>query len=193
MKRICVFTGSSRGERPEYGRAAEELAHELVARGMGLVYGGSNVGLMGLMANAMLKHGGHVIGVIPEALVAKEIAHQGLSELRITGSMHERKAVMVELADGFVALPGGLGTLEEFFEVLTWAQLGFHTKPCGIVNTLGYFDRLLAFLDHSVEERFVGSENRSMVLSEATPRALLDRMASFTAPKVEKWMDRNSL
>ena len=163
LKRICVFAGSSAGSQPEYARTANDLGRALADRQIDLVYGGARVGLMGVVADAVLASGGQVVGGIPEALVAKEVAHQGLSELRIVGSMHERKAAMAELADGFIALPGGWGTLEEFFEVLTWGQLGLHRKPCGLLNTTGYFDGLLSFVDHSIHEGFVRREYRRMI------------------------------
>jgi uncharacterized protein (TIGR00730 family) len=147
---------------------------------------------MGALADAVLAAGGHVTGVIPEALVAKEVAHAGLSDLRVVASMHERKAVMADLADGFIALPGGWGTLEEFFEVLTWGQLGLHRKPCGLLNVRGYFDGLLAFIDHSINERFVRRDNRALVLVGDAPDALLDRFEQYVPPAVEKWIDRAS-
>jgi hypothetical protein len=192
MKHICVFTGANPGASTEYERAARELGCALVERGSTLVYGGANVGLMGVLADSVLERGGHVIGVIPADLVAKEVAHQGLSDLRIVPSMHERKALMSELSDAVVALPGGLGTLEELFEMLTWSQLGLHQKPCGILNVLGYFDRLLGFLDHAVSERFITREHRGMLLSESNAKELLDRMFMYRAPVVEKWLDRAS-
>lgn len=192
MTRLCVFTGSSSGARPEYRAAATELGRLLAARGIGLVYGGARVGLMGAVADAVLAGGGEAIGVIPEALVAKEVAHAGLTELRIVGSMHERKAQMVDLADAFVALPGGWGTLEEFFEVLTWLQLGLHRKPCGLLNTQGYFDGLLAFLAHTIHERFVRTEYAAALTVATAPAELLDRLRSTTPPAVEKWLDRAS-
>ena len=147
---------------------------------------------MGVLADAVLQAGGHVIGVIPEALAAREVAHRGLPDLRVVRSMHERKATMADLADGFIALPGGLGTLEELFEIVTWAQLGLHGKPCGLVNAAGYFDHLIAFLDHAVEARFVRPEHRALMLVETDLAALLDRFASFVAPRLEKWIDRDS-
>jgi uncharacterized protein (TIGR00730 family) len=147
---------------------------------------------MGALADAVLAAGGHVTGVIPQALVAKEVAHAGLSDLRVVASMHERKALMADLADGFIALPGGWGTLEEFFEVLTWGQLGLHQKPCGLLNVGGYFDGLLSFIDHSIEERFVRRENRSMVLVDVSPEALLDRFEQYVPLAGEKWIDRTS-
>ena len=192
MERICVFSGSSPGTRDDYAAAARALAGELARRGCELVYGGAQVGLMGVLAQTVLEHGGRVIGVIPEVLVSKEIAHPGLTELRIVGSMHERKAVMSDLSDGFIALPGGLGTLEELFEVLTWAQLGLHAKPCGILNVCGYFDPLLAFLDHAVAERLLKSKHRALVLTDEDPASLLDRMIAYQPPVTEKWIDRES-
>lgn len=190
MQRVCVFTGSSPGLREEYAASASALGRELCRRGLGLVYGGANVGLMGVLADAVLAAGGDVIGVIPEPLVGYEVAHAGLSDLRVTDSMHERKATMAELSDGFIALPGGLGTLEEFFEVLTWAQLGFHGKPCGVLNPGGYYDGLLRFLDHCVDERFVKPVHRELVLVADTPAVLLDHMAAHRAPTDGKWLDR---
>ena len=190
MKRICVFAGSNSGANAEYLAGARELGRALAERQIGLVYGGARVGLMGALADEALSGGGHVIGVIPEALVTKEIAHRGLSELRVVKSMHERKAMMADLADGFVALPGGWGTLEEFFEVLTWGQLGLHRKACGLLNVQGYFDRLLAFADHCVEEGFVKGEHRAMISVSGSPNVLLDSLASYKAPAVKKWIDR---
>jgi uncharacterized protein (TIGR00730 family) len=192
MKRICVFTGSNRGARSDYADAAQELGRLLASRGYELVYGGGRVGLMGVIADAVLASGGKVIGVIPEALAAKEIAHSRLTELRVVRSMHERKAIMAELSDAFIALPGGLGTLEEFFEVITWAQLGLHAKPVGIMNVSGYFDPLFAFLDRAVDERFVKSEHRSMIIMAHSPADLLDRLQSYEPPQIEKWIDRSS-
>jgi uncharacterized protein (TIGR00730 family) len=192
MNRICVFTGSSPGARPEYAAAARELGRALAARGFELVYGGANVGLMGVLADSTLDAGGRVIGVIPEGLVAHEVAHRGLSELRIVSSMHERKTVMSELADGIIALPGGLGTLEELFEMLTWAQLGLHGKPCGLLEVRGYFDKLLSFLDDAVTERFISREHRELLLSEQDASLLLDRMERHTPRETEKRLDRDA-
>lgn len=192
MKRICVFTGANAGSRPEYAAAAQSFGRELVAGGLELVYGGGKVGLMGVIADAVIASGGKAIGVIPEALVAKEIAHRGLSELLVVASMHERKAMMSELSDAFVAMPGGLGTLEEFFEVLTWSQLGLHAKPCGILNVAHYYDPLLSFLDRAVEERFVKPQHRGIIVTGETPRELLERLASHHSVTVEKWIDRSS-
>ena len=177
LHRVCVFTGSSPGVRPEYREAARALGHLLGERGVGLVYGGARVGLMGAVADAVLEAGGSAIGVIPEALVAREIAHTGLTQLHVVGSMHERKAKMAELSDAFVALPGGWGTLEEFFEVLTWALLGFHSKPCALLNVSGYFDGLLAFVEHAAAEGFVRQNPRELVLVADEPGALLERLA----------------
>jgi uncharacterized protein (TIGR00730 family) len=190
MKRICVFAGSNLGVRDEYSAVAQELGRALAQREVGLVYGGARVGLMGAVANAVLASRGHVTGVIPKALVAKEVAHVGLSELRVVGSMHERKAMMADLADGFIALPGGWGTLEEFFEVLTWAQLGLHQKPCGLLNVESYFDRLLSFMAHAIDEGFLKREYGAMVLVSGSPAALLDMLAAYRAPAVEKWIGR---
>ena len=179
LSRVCVFTGSSPGALDAYANAARALACVLLSRQQTLVYGGAKVGLMGVLADAVLQGGGKVIGVIPAHLEAKEVAHQGLTDLRVVGSMHERKAVMADLSDGVIALPGGLGTLEELFEMLTWAQLGLHRKPCGVLNVAGYFDRLLAFLDHAVTQRFMSEPHRGLLLADHDPAALLDRMAAY--------------
>jgi uncharacterized protein (TIGR00730 family) len=192
VKRICVFAGSSSGARADYVDAAQELGQALVRRHVGLVYGGARVGLMGSLADAVLAAGRHATGVIPEALVAKEVAHEGLSELRVVTSMHARKATMADLADAFIALPGGWGTLEEFFEVLTWAQLGLHQKPCGLMNVSGFFDDLLAFIDHSIDERFVRRENRSIVIVASAPGPLLEQFDRYVPVGVEKWISRES-
>jgi uncharacterized protein (TIGR00730 family) len=192
MKRVAVFAGSNSGSQVEYCAAARELGRALVRRQLDLVYGGARVGLMGALADAVLEARGHFTGVIPKALVAKEVAHTGLSDLRVVASMHERKAVMSDLADGFIALPGGWGTLEEFFEVLTWGQLGLHQKPCGLLNVRGFFEGLLSFIDHSIDERFVRRENRSMVLVASSPDPLLDLLERYVPPVVEKWIDRAS-
>jgi uncharacterized protein (TIGR00730 family) len=186
-----VFSGSSPGARPSYTETATALGREVATRGMRLVYGGASVGLMGAVADAALAAGGEVVGVIPQHLVDREVAHDGLTELRVTGSMHERKALMADLADGFVALPGGLGTLEELAEILTWSQLGLQSKPCGLLDVEGFFDPLLAFLDHTVTERFVSTEHRALVLAADRPDALLDLLAGWRpgAPGA-KWLDR---
>lgn len=187
---MCVFCGSSPGARPEYREAADALGRALAAQGRTLVYGGGNVGLMGIVADAAVGGGGRVIGVIPQHLVAREVAHTGLIDLRIVTSMHERKQLMADLADTFVLLPGGLGSLEEFFEVWTWGQLGLHGKPYGLLNVDGYFDRLLAFLDHAVAERFVREEHRGLVLVDDDPERLLARLDAHTPQPLPKWIDR---
>ena len=190
--RLCIFCGSSPGARPEYAAATVELAQLLAGRGIGIVYGGASVGLMGLLADTAMDAGGEVVGVIPRALEAKEIARLGLTELHVVGSMHERKALMAELADGFVALPGGSGTLEELFEVFTWSQLGLHRKACALLNVAGYYDRLAEFLDHAVDERFMRPEHRAMLLCEDSPAAVLAAIERFEPPVVDKWIDRAS-
>jgi uncharacterized protein (TIGR00730 family) len=192
LRRVCVFCGSSPGARPSYAAAAVALGGMLAARGIGLVYGGARLGLMGAVADAVLLAGGEAIGVIPRLLLEKEVGHTGLTELRVVESMHERKQAMADLADGFIALPGGMGTIEELTEILTWAQLGMHAKPCGVLNVAGYFEKFLGFLDHAVEERFLRPANRAMLLVEGTPGALLDRMAAYQPPRVEKWLDRHA-
>jgi uncharacterized protein (TIGR00730 family) len=192
MKRICVFCGSSAGSQSEYRTCAEELGAELTRRNIGLVYGGGNVGLMGAIADSVLNAGGEAIGVIPEHLMAREIGHKRLSKLHIVHSMHERKALMADLSDAFIALPGGFGTLEEFFEVLTWSQLGLHMKPCGIINALGYFTPLLTMLDHAVKERFLKPQNRALVLACDTPTELLEAVEEWRPVPVEKWLDRTT-
>jgi uncharacterized protein (TIGR00730 family) len=189
-KRICVFTGSRQGARAEYTEAARRLGRELVERGYGLVYGGGNVGLMTVVADSVLEHHGCVTGVIPEALVGKEVAHTGLSDLRIVKSMHERKAVMAELSDGFIAMPGGIGTLEEFFEVLSWAQLGIHDKPCGLLNVCGYYEQMVQFLDHAVEQDFLKSKHRSLLIVGREPRQLLDQLERFIETHATKRFER---
>jgi hypothetical protein len=190
MKNICVYCGSSPGRQQAYTTLARDLAESLVRRNLRLVYGGASVGIMGEVADHVLRLGGEVVGVIPRALAHKEIAHQGLTELHVTGSMHERKTLMAELADGFIALPGGIGTLEEIFEIWTWAQLGLHEKPCGMLNAEGYFDALIAFLDHSVAEQFVKPPHRSLLMVESSPEALLDRFESYTPPVFHRWISK---
>jgi len=192
MPRICVFTGSSNGRRPSYRAGAVALGTALVSRGFDLVYGGARVGLMGAVADAVLEAGGHVIGVIPQALVAREVAHTGLPDLRVVASMHERKALMAELSDGFIATPGGWGTFEELFEVLTWGQLGLHRKPVGLLNIDHYFDPLLACLRHAVAEQFVRTEFDHLLSVSESPIDLLDRFAVYEPPQVRKWIDRAS-
>lgn len=193
FKRICVYCGSSPGKSPAYALAAKSLARELCKRNLGLVYGGAAVGVMGTLADAVLEHSGEAIGVIPKSLAIKEVAHAGLSELHVVSSMHERKAMMAELADGFIALPGGWGTLEEVFEMLTWAQLGFHDKPCGLLNTEGYYDSLLDFLEHAFEQQFVNALYRPMLMQASQPAALLDQFVAYQAPKVRKWVGEDEL
>ena len=193
MQRICVYCGSSPGRRPIYAENARRLAQSLVERGLGLVYGGASVGVMGVLADAVLAAGGEVVGIIPQGLVAKEVGHTGLSDLRVVDSMHERKALMADLADGFIALPGGFGTLEELFEIITWAQLGMHRKPCGLLNTEGYYDGLIAFLRHAAAERFVKDIQLDMLLVEQEPATLLERFSHYRAPAVPKWLDRKTI
>ena len=190
MRRVCVFSGSSPGADLAYRAAATDLGHRLAERKVELVFGGASVGLMGAVADAALEGGGHVIGVIPQSLVEREIAHPGLGDLRVVDSMHERKAVMAELADAFVALPGGVGTLEELFEVYTWNQLGLHAKPLGLFNVRGYFDGLARFLDHATAERFVTPQHRAMLLVHEDLDELLDGLAGWAAPAQPKWIDR---
>ena len=188
MKRICVYCGSSPGAIPAYREAAASLGRELAKRDIGLVYGGASVGVMGAVADAAMEHGAEAIGVIPHALATKEVAHHGLSELFVVESMHERKARMAELSDGFIALPGGWGTIEEIFEMLTWAQLGFHEKPCGLLNIAAYYDDLHRFLEHAMNQRFVKEDFRPMMIMERDPVSLLDRFEQYQAPRVRKWL-----
>lgn len=191
VKRICVFCGSSMGIRPAYEQVARQLGESIARRGMGLVYGGAHIGLMGAVADAALEAGGEVIGVIPESLVRKEIAHRGLGDLRIVGSMHERKALMAELSDAFVALPGGVGTFEEFFEVVTWALLGIHRNPCALLNIEGYYDSLLSLVENAISEQFLHPRHRGLILSETDPERLLDRLETFVPTVVPKFMDKD--
>ena len=193
LKKICVYCGSSSGKSPAYAEAATQLGRAMQQRGIGLVYGGAAVGIMGAVADAVLEAGGEAIGVIPKSLAIKEVAHHQLTELHVVGSMHERKAMMAELSDGFIALPGGWGTLEELFEMLTWAQLGFHKKPCGLLNVNGYYDGLIGFLDHAFEQQFVNELYRPMLLTAQQPEELLDQYASYQAPVVHKWVDEEQL
>jgi len=190
LNRVCVFSGSSAGADLAYRAAATDLGHRLAEWGIELVYGGAHVGLMGAVADAALEAGGQVIGVIPQSLVDREIAHPGVGDLRIVDSMHERKAQMADLSDAFVALPGGVGTLEELFEIYTWNQLGLHAKPLGLFNVRGYFDGLARFLDHAVAERFVTEKHRAMLLVDEHLDALLDGLAGWQAPTQPKWIDR---
>ena len=190
MQRICVFTGSNYGNRPEYRRAAQELGEELARRGLGLVYGGASVGLMGVVADTVLANGGEAIGVIPGGLFKREVAHRGLTQLHEVGSMHERKALMADLADGFIALPGGLGTFDELFEIISWAQLGLHNKPIGLLDEAGYFTPLLALIHHATGEGFIMPVHAGIVMREATAAALLDRFAAYQPTvNVNKWVE----
>jgi len=186
--RLCVFCGSNAGQDPVYMETARLLGETLARNGIELVYGGAAVGLMGAVADAVLAEGGRVTGVMPQALVDKEIAHTGLSDLRVVGSMHERKALMAELSDGFIALPGGLGTFEELFEVWTWAQLGYHKKPCALLNVSGFYDKLAGFLDDVVERGFVKPVHRAMLIVKDDPAALIEAIRTYEPPKVDKWI-----
>lgn len=188
LARVCVYCGANRGNDPAYAVAAQAMGRALAGRGIGVVTGGGRVGLMGIVADAALEAGGTVTGVIPEALMKKELAHRGLTELVVTASMHERKAKMAELSDGFVAMPGGLGTYEELFEIWTWAQLGWHHKPCGLLNAAGFYDKLVAFLDGASDAQFLKPEHRAMLVVDADPDRLLDRFAAYTPPVVTKWI-----
>lgn len=193
MKSVCVFCGSNPGNHPDYAEAAKALGKAIAKRGATLIYGGAEVGLMGITADAALAAGGEVIGIIPQALMNKEIGHKGLTRLEAVGSMHERKARMAELSDGFVNLPGGTGTLEEMFEVWTWSQLGFHAKPIGVLNVRGFYDPLMVFLDHQRDEGFVKPKLRDTLLSGNDPDGLLDAMQAYVPPVVQKWVERETL
>jgi uncharacterized protein (TIGR00730 family) len=193
IRRLAIFCGSNPGTRPEYVKGARALGALLANRGIGVVYGGSSVGLMSAVAESVLDELGDIIGVIPRMLVEREVAHKTLSDLRIVGSMHERKALIAELSDGFIALPGGIGTLEEIFEIWTWAQLGMHEKPCGLLNIAGYFDPLLEFLDHAVEEKFIREVHRSMLIVESDPEVLLARFEAYDPPRVVKWINAGTI
>ncbi|MFA5920645.1 MAG: TIGR00730 family Rossman fold protein [Methylococcaceae bacterium] len=188
---ICIYCGSSPGRLDAYASAAFSLAESLVSRNIRLVYGGASIGIMGMVADQVLKLGGQVIGVIPKALAHKEVAHHHLTELHVTQSMHERKMLMAELSDGFVALPGGIGTLEELFEIWTWAQLGFHRKPCGLLNVEGYYDSLITFLDHVLAEQFVKKHHHAMLIVETNPDALLDHYVNYQPPAVKHWVGKD--
>lgn len=190
MNRICVFCGTNPGSRPEYGAAARQLGQALAEQGIELVYGGASVGIMGELADSVQEHGGHVTGIIPQQLVEKEAAHTGIPNLIVVASMHQRKSQMADMSDGFIALPGGIGTLEGFFEILTWAQLGIHAKPSGILNVEGYFDGLIGFLDHAVREGFLTEGHRDAIIVESRSDRLLDRMRAYTPPEGEKFMGR---
>jgi uncharacterized protein (TIGR00730 family) len=193
VQRLCVFTGSSPGGHPDYATAAAALGRELAAQDIGVVYGGAAVGLMGVVADAALAAGGEVIGVIPQSLVDREIAHAGITDLRVVGTMHERKALMADLADGFVALPGGMGTLDELFEAYTWTQLGFQSKPLGLLDVRGYFAQLTAFLDHATHERFLTPEHRGMLVVEDDAGELITAFRRWRAPARGKWIDRSEV
>ena len=193
MNSACIFCGSSEGARPAYVGAAREMGALMARRGLTLIYGGGRVGLMGAVADAALGEGGEVVGVMPEALVSKEISHEGLTKLHVVGSMHERKMLMNDLSDGFVALPGGFGTLEEFFEVLSWAQLGIHAKPCALLDVDGFWEPLASLFDHAVDEGFVHPDHRSLVLTEGDPARLLDAMGRHSPPGTKKWLDPEEL
>ena len=187
---MCVYCGSSPGARPEYAHAARELGSLLARRGLGLVYGGAHVGIMGEVANAALKEGGQVIGVIPELFMDKQVHHAGLDDLHVVGSMHERKALMAEMSDAFIALPGGIGTLEEFFEAFAWAQLDLHHKPCGLLNVAGYYDKMLQFLDHVVAQRLMRQAHREMILVADQPDEILDLLEGYAPRSIDKWLDK---
>lgn len=193
MQSICVFCGSSFGRREDYRLAAEITGRAIASSGLRLIYGGAKVGLMGMVANAAIEAGGEVVGVLPRALADKELAHEGLAELHVVGSMHERKALMADRSDAFMALPGGTGTLEEIFEVWTWGQLGYHRKPCGFLNVAGYYDGLLSFLQKSVSEEFVKPEMHSMLLVESEPIRLIDAFRTYEPPKTPKWIRREEI
>jgi uncharacterized protein (TIGR00730 family) len=190
MRRVCVFCGSKGGGRPAYAETARQLGGELVTRGLGLVFGAGHVGLMGVLADAVLGRGGQAVGVIPQALVDRELAHTGLTELLVVPTMHKRKELMADLADGFLALPGGYGTADETFEILTWAQLGLHAKPVGLLNVEGFFDPLLAWLDRAVAEQFLNPGHRGLLLEAVEPGPLLDTMLAWRPPQGQpKWID----
>jgi uncharacterized protein (TIGR00730 family) len=190
MRRICIFAGSNPGVRAEYQQAVRLLGQELVERGLGIVYGGASIGLMGIIADEMLARGGEVIGVLPKGLFVREVAHANLSELHEVGSMHERKALMADLADGFIALPGGYGTFDELFEITTWAQIGIHNRPIGLLNIAGYFTPLLALVTHAMTEGFISQKHSQLLLSKDTPGELLDAFAAFRPPETEgKWTE----
>ncbi len=191
IRRICIFCGSNSGVRTAYRDTARRMAVTLVQRGIGIVYGGGRIGLMGIIADSAIAEGGEVIGVIPKSLVAREVAHEGLTDLQIVGSMHERKALMAKLSDAFIALPGGFGTLEEFSEVLTWAQLGLHQKPCGILNVEGFYNPLLTLFNHAVVEGFVRPDHRLLVIVERDPERLLELLTRYKPPTLEKWIERD--
>lgn len=193
MKRICVYCGSSPGGRPEFAEGARALGRVLVERDLQLVYGGGRVGLMGIVADAVLELGGQVIGVIPKVLATRELAHPGLSQMHVVGSMHQRKALMAELSDAFVAMPGGIGTFDELFEIWTWGQLGLHRKPCGLLNVHRFYDGLVRFLDHAAAEGFLQPLHRQMLIEAACPAELLDRLAEYQPPATRQWIHEEDL
>ncbi|HEV3203041.1 MAG TPA: TIGR00730 family Rossman fold protein [Gemmataceae bacterium] len=192
MRRVCIFCGSQKGDRPSFTEQAQKLGQALVGRGLGLVFGGGHIGLMGVIADTVLQAGGEAIGVIPKSLVEKELAHEGLSQLHVVPDMHQRKALMADLSDGFIALPGGFGTGDELFEILTWAQLGLHDKPIGILNVAGYFDPLLAWLDRAVEEKFLKTAHRKLLIQSNDPDRLLESILNRPPwSSTEKWIDKS--
>jgi len=188
VRRVCVFCGSSTGSDPRHGDAATELGRLLVSRGIGVVFGGGSIGLMGVVADAALAAGGDVVGVIPHALAARELAHRKVADMRVVPSMHARKALMADLSDGFIALPGGLGTFEELFEIATWSQLGIHRKPVGVLNVAGYYDALIALLDRAVQAGFVSAENRQLISFAEDPEALLEKLRAHRPPEGPEWI-----
>ncbi|MSO51055.1 MAG: TIGR00730 family Rossman fold protein [Acidobacterium sp.] len=190
MKRLCVFCGSSVGSNPAYAEAAVTLGTLLARRGIGLVYGGGNVGLMGVIADAALAAGGEVIGVIPKALADREVAHHGVTELRVVDSMHTRKAMMADLSDAFIAMPGGVGTFEEFFEAITWTQLGLHRKACGLLNVAGFYTPLAVFIDQAVSDGFIKPVHRAAIVVDDNPERLLDTLTTIDLPDAPKWSNR---
>lgn len=191
MKSICVFCGSSLGNNPVYSEAAQELGRLLALQGIGLVYGGAKIGLMGAVADAVLENGGKVIGVIPHFLSGKEVAHNDLTELILVDSMHQRKQKMADLSEGFIALPGGMGTMEELCEILTWAQLGLHQKPIGILNATNFYSHLSSLFDHMLQEGFLRQKHRDLLLQSDNPNELLQKMSNYQAPPVKKWLDKS--
>ena len=192
MQRICVYAGSNPGRDPAYAETSAELGALLAGRGIGVVYGGGKVGLMGILADAAMEAGGEVIGVMPQDLINREIGHSGITDLRVVGTMHERKAMMAELSDGFIALPGGAGTLEELIEIYTWSQLGLHRSPMGVLNVNGYYDGLAGLFDHAVDEGFIRPQHREALHFAATPADLLDRFAGWEPTYLSKWTERDA-
>jgi uncharacterized protein (TIGR00730 family) len=190
IRRLCVFCGTNAGSRPDYEAAARQLGELIATEDIELVYGGASVGIMGTLADAVQEHGGHVTGIIPQQLIQKEEAHRGIPDLIVVASMHQRKSQMADMSDGFIALPGGIGTMEGFFEILTWGQLGIHAKPCGILNVAGYFDALIEFLDHAVREGFLTETHRSMIMVESDPKRLLERLREYQHVEGEALMGR---